>query len=81
MLNKTVKVDKIEISGEYCHVQVRTCTIIDEDGVVISRSHKRHVINPGDDYSNEESKVRSVCSLVHTKNIVDSYKELDASAV
>ena len=31
-LNKTVKVDKIEIVGDYKHVQVRTATVIDEDG-------------------------------------------------
>ena len=46
-LNKTVKVDKIEIVGDYKHVQVRTATVIDEDGTEINRSFHRHVLNPG----------------------------------
>ena len=33
-------VDKIEVVGDYSHVQVRTATIIKKDGVEISRSFK-----------------------------------------
>ena len=46
-LNKTVKVDKIEIIGDYKHVQVRTATVIDEDGTELNRSFHRHVLDPG----------------------------------
>jgi hypothetical protein len=35
--------DKIEIVGDYKHVQVRTATVISRDGVEISRSFSRHV--------------------------------------
>ena len=46
-LNKTTKVDKIEIVGDYKAVQVRTATIIDEDGTELNRSFHRHVLHPG----------------------------------
>ena len=38
--------DKIEIVGDYKHVQVRTATVIKRDGVEISRSFHRHVVAP-----------------------------------
>ena len=41
--------DKIEVVGDYKHVQVRTATVIKRDGVEISRSYHRHVVAPDDD--------------------------------
>jgi hypothetical protein len=38
--------DKIEIVGDYKHVQVRTATVIKRDDVEISRSFHRHVVAP-----------------------------------
>ena len=35
--------DKIEIVGDYKHVQVRTATVIKRDGVEIKRSFSRQV--------------------------------------
>jgi hypothetical protein len=35
-LEKVISEDKIEIVGEYKHVQVRTCTKVLEDGVELS---------------------------------------------
>ena len=43
--------DKIEVVGDFAHVQVRTATVIKRDGEEISRSFHRHVVAPGDDYS------------------------------
>jgi hypothetical protein len=72
-LEKTVSADKIEIVGTYKAVQVRTATAITEDGVELSRSFHRHVINPGDDYSNEEAEVQAVCAAVHTDEVKAAY--------
>jgi hypothetical protein len=72
-LEKTVAADKIEIVGTYKAVQVRTATVITEDGVELSRSYHRHVIQPGDDYSNEEAEVQAVCSAVHTDEVKAAY--------
>jgi len=69
-LNKTVLEDKIEIVGEYKTVQIRTATVIDEDGAELSRSFHRHVVNAGDDYSNESAEVQAICAAVHTKAVI-----------
>jgi len=66
-------VDKIEVVGDYNHVQVRTATVIKRDGVEISRSFHRHVIAAGDDYSAEDSKVQGICAAVHTQDVIDAY--------
>ena len=36
--------DKIEVVGDYKHVQVRTARVIYDDGTEISRSFSRHVL-------------------------------------
>ena len=73
-LTEETAVDKIEVVGDYSHVQVRTATIIKKDGVEISRSFHRHIVEPGQDYSNEDPKVQSVCAAVHTAEVVAAYK-------
>ena len=73
-LEKITKVDKVEVVGEYHLVQVRTATIIMDDGVEISRAFHRHVIAPTDDHSNEEQWVQDVCSAAHTPEIVAAYE-------
>ena len=72
-LTKTVKVDKIEIVGDYKHVQVRTATRVLEDGVVLSSSFHRHVVAPGDDIAGETQEVQDVCNAVHTQAVKDAY--------
>ena len=73
-LEKQTVVDKIEIVGNYKHVQVRTATRIVEDGNVISSSYHRHVVAPGQDYSNEDAQVQAVCAAVHTAEVVAAYE-------
>ena len=45
-LTETQVEDKIEVVGDYKHVQVRTATVIKRDGVEISRSFQRHTLTP-----------------------------------
>ena len=66
--------DKVEIVGDFSHVQVRVATVIKRDGEEISRSFHRHVVAPGDDYSAEDDKVKAVCAAVHTPEVIDAYK-------
>jgi len=66
--------DKVEIVGDFSHVQVRTATVIKRDGEEISRSFHRHVVAPGDDYSAEEAKVQAICSAVHTAEVIEAYQ-------
>ena len=73
-LEKQVVVDKVEIVGDFANVQVRTATRIVEDGNVISTSYHRHVVSPGEDYSNEDPKVQAVCAAVHTAEVIAAFQ-------
>ena len=74
-LEKVVTEDKIEIVGDYKAVQVRTATVIKEDGVELSRSFHRHVITAGQDYSGESAEVQAICAAVHTAEVVAACQE------
>ena len=80
-LEKRIVVDLIEVL-ESGIVQVRTKTAILEDGEQISGTFHRHVIAPGDDYSNEDARVQAICAAVHTPEVVAAYQAtLQASKV
>jgi len=80
-LTETTTQDKIEIVGEFKHVQVRTARIILDNGVEISRSFSRHVVAPDADVSGESAEVQSICAAVHTPAIKSAYEAHKASAV
>ena len=65
--------DKIEIVGDYKTIQVRTATIIERDGVEISRSFHRHALAPDADISGESAEVQAVCNAVWTQEVKDAY--------
>ena len=77
-LTERTETGKIEVTATG-HVQVRQDTIIERDGQEISRSFHRHVVSPGDDYSNEDAKVQAVCKAVHTSAVVKAYREAIAA--
>jgi len=66
--------DKIEIVGDFKHIQIRTATVIEEDGVELSRSFHRHVVAPGADVSGESAEVQAIASAVHTDEVVSAYE-------
>ena len=65
--------DKIEIVGDFKHIQVRTASVIKRDGVEISRSFSRHVVSPLDDISGESAEVQAICAAVHTDEVKAAY--------
>ena len=76
--------DKIEVVGDYKHVQVRTATIIKKDGTEISRSFHRHALTCstksdntwGDtDISGESTEVQAICNVVWTDAVKTSFQE------
>jgi hypothetical protein len=73
MLEKVTSVDLIEVV-ENGSIQVRTKTAIKEDGVEISSKFHRYVVAPGDDYSNEDAKVKAICAAMHTAEVIAAYK-------
>ena len=82
-LNKTVLEDKIEIVGQYKAVQIRTATVIDEDGAELSRSFHRHVLtcvsssqnddgtwtHTDTDISGESAEVQGIATAVWTEEV------------
>ena len=46
-LTETIEYDKIEVVGQYKSVQVRKATVIKKDGVELTRSFERFVLEPG----------------------------------
>ena len=46
-LTESIEYDKIEVVGQYKAVQVRKATVIKKDGVELTRSFERFVLQPG----------------------------------
>ena len=75
MITKEIIEDKIEIVGDYKAVQVRTATVIKEDGVELNRSFDRHTLNCLDDISGESAEVQAICNAVWTDELKAAYQE------
>ena len=78
-LEKITSVNLIEVVENGC-IQVRTKTAIKEDGVEISSKFHRHVVAPGDDYSAEDARVRTICAATHTADVVVAYQAAQKAA-
>ena len=83
-LTKEIVVDKIEVM-EMGQVQVRTATRVLEDGVQLSSSYHRHVVEPstktGDtwadtDISGEDARVQAVATATWTSAVKTAYQEM-----
>lgn len=72
-LEKIIKIDKIEIVGDYKILQVRTATIISEDGNELSRTFHREALVPGTDVSGKDQEIIDLANLLWTQEIIDAY--------
>ena len=77
-LTKEVKMDKVEIVGDYKAVQCRQATIVSEDGKELSRSFHRHVLHPDSDISGEPQEVQDVCNAVWSDEVKQSWSDFNA---
>ena len=81
-ITKTTEEDKIEIVGDFKNIQVRTATVIKEDGVELTRSFHRHVVecvsssydgsswtHTDTDISGESTEVQAIANAVWTDAI------------
>ena len=66
-------VDKIEVLLNGC-IQVRRRDQILKNGVEVASTFHRHVINPGDDVSNEDERVAAVATTLWTEEVVAAYQ-------
>ena len=78
-ITKETQIGKIEVVGKYKSVQVRTDTVIVEDGIELSRKYDRHSLMPDADISNEHSEVQAVCNAVWTDQVKADYETFKAS--
>jgi len=74
-ITKELIQDKIEVVGDFKHIQVRTATVIKEDGVELSRSFHRHVVGPNDDSTNESADVKAMVAQFHTDAVKKAYAD------
>ena len=77
--------DKIEVVGQYKAVQVRRATVIERDGVELTRSFHRHVLQPGTvaegtstltdtDISGEDADVQAICTAAWTDAVKEAWR-------
>jgi hypothetical protein len=87
-ITKTTTADKIEVL-EMGDVQVRTATVIKEDGTELTRSFHRHVLVPSikiddvwedTDISGETATVQAICNAAWTSAVKTAYQEQQDAA-
>tara|TARA_R110002126_G_scaffold118896_1_gene259491 strand:+ start:1246 stop:1521 length:276 start_codon:yes stop_codon:yes gene_type:complete len=78
-LEKTIKIDQIEIVGDYKAVQVRTATVVTDDGTELSRSFHRHTLSCDADISGEDAEVQAVCNAVWTDEVKAAYEDFTSN--
>ena len=82
-ITKTLLNDKIEVLKKW-YVQVRTATVIKEDGVELTRTFHRKTLVPGTldgsdnlvdtNISGEDSDVQAICNAAWTTTVKNEYK-------
>ena len=78
-LQKTDKIDKIEIVGDFKAINIRVASIITENDIEISRSNIRRVLNCDTDITGEDSEVQAICNAVWTDKIKAAYETFKES--
>ena len=77
-LTEKTKVDQIELV-ENNSIQVRTATIIERDGTEIAKTYHRHVVAPGEDVTNEDTRVQAIANAIWTEEVIAAYQALIAN--
>ena len=85
--------DKIEVVGEHKNIQVRTATVIKEDGVELTRSFHRKTLecvtsshdgsswtHTDTDVSGESSEVQGIATAVWTTTVKNAKKAANEAA-
>ena len=82
-LEKTEINDKLEIVdvGSWKVLQVRTATVIKEDGTELSRNFHRRVITPTDDWSSEDAEIKTICDAIMTAERINAFKAAEKSSI
>ena len=83
-LTESIEYDKIEVVGLYKAVQVRKANVIKKDGVELTRSFERYVLQPGaldasdnlvdTDLSAQPAEVSAICTAAWTTDVKAAWK-------
>ena len=75
-LEKTTREDKIELLAvqTWTNIQVRTATIVTDDGVELSRNFHRHVLDPNSDVSGQSDEVKKLAEIYFTDDAKAKHK-------
>jgi len=77
-ITKRTEQDKIEVVGTFKHIQIRTATVIEEDGVELSRAFSRHVVGPdasSSEVSAQSTEVQAMVTQFHTDAVKTAYTD------
>ena len=55
-------------------IQIRTTTVVEEDGVELARKHHRHVVVPGQDVTGESDEVQAIAEALWTPAVIAAYE-------
>ena len=55
-------------------IQIRTTTVVEEDGVELARNYHRHVVVPGDDVTGEAQEVQDIAAALWTADVISAYQ-------
>ena len=55
-------------------IQIRTTTVVEEDGVELARNHHRHVVVPGQDLTGEPNEVQLIAAALWTPEVIAAYE-------
>lgn len=61
-------------------IQIRTTTVVEENGVELARNHHRHVVAPGDDVTGEVAEVQAIAAALWTDEVIAAYQASIAEA-
>ena len=73
-LSKITEIGEMNVGADSV-ISVRTDTVIQDDGVEISRSFHRHCLVPTDDVSGENARVQAVANSLWTDEVKAAYTE------
>ena len=55
-------------------IQIRTTTVVEEDGIELGRSHHRHIVVTGDDVTGEAQEVQDIAAALWTSGVIAAYQ-------
>ncbi len=58
-------------------IEIRRDDQIWEDGVFLSHSYHRHVLHPGQDFSQEDVQTKRIAQAIHTPEVVAAFWEAE----